>query len=164
MDDSYFLSQRDSLPRIHQSSTRTVTTSPTMGAGSWISAPSWCARRSACCSLMRAPDGDAAIAPGVDARFAPGHTPGSSLIVLSSGNERALILGDTVHCPLELTDPDFSLMADMDQALADRTREAIRRELEDGQVLAAAPHFPGLQFGRLLSGEGRRRWLFTETS
>jgi glyoxylase-like metal-dependent hydrolase (beta-lactamase superfamily II) len=105
-------------------------------------------------------DRDAVIAPGVNAMFAPGHTPGSCLVVLSSQNERALILGDAVHCPLELTDPDFSLMADMDQVLADRTREAIRREMETGAVSVSAPHFPGLQFGRMLSGQGRRRWSF----
>lgn len=81
-------------------------------------------------------------------------------MVLSSKAQRAMILGDTVHCPLELTDPDFSLLADMDQALADRTRAAIRRELEGGHVSAAAPHFPGLQFGRMLPGQGKQGWLF----
>lgn len=105
-------------------------------------------------------DGDAVIAPGVNAMFAPGHTPGSCVIVLSSGAERAMILGDTVHCPLELMDPEFSLMADMDQALADRTRAAIRREIDGGDVRVAAPHFPGLQFGRLLPGQGKVGWTF----
>ena len=105
-------------------------------------------------------DGDAVIAPGVNAMFAPGHTPGSCVIVLSSKSQRAMILGDTVHCPLELMDPEFSLMADMDQALADRTRVAIRREMEGGNVAVAAPHFPGLQFGRLLPGQGKMGWMF----
>ena len=105
-------------------------------------------------------DGDSVIAPGVNAMFAPGHTPGSCLIVLSSGAQRAMILGDTAHCPLELMDPEFSLMADMDQAMADRTRTAIRREMDGGHVAVAAPHFPGLQFGRLLPGEGKMGWIF----
>jgi glyoxylase-like metal-dependent hydrolase (beta-lactamase superfamily II) len=105
-------------------------------------------------------DGDSVIAPGVNAMFAPGHTPGSCVVVLSSGAQRAMILGDTVHCPLELMDPEFSLMADMDQAMADRTRTAIRREMDGGNVTVAAPHFPGLQFGRLLPGEGKMGWMF----
>ena len=109
-------------------------------------------------------DRDTVVAPGVNAMFAPGHTPGSCLMVLSSGEERAMILGDTVHCPLELTDPDFSLMADMDQALADRTRAAIRRESEGGSVSVSSPHFPGLQFGRMLPGQGRRSWMFHANS
>ena len=108
-------------------------------------------------------DGDANILPGVDVRFAPGHTPGSSLVVLSSGESRAMILGDAVHCPLELMDNEFSLMGDMDQALADRTREKIAREIEGTDTAVSAPHFDGLRFGRLLSGEGRRGWTF-ETS
>jgi glyoxylase-like metal-dependent hydrolase (beta-lactamase superfamily II) len=105
-------------------------------------------------------DRDASIAPGVDALFAPGHTPGSCLIALSSGAQRALLLGDAVHCPLELTDPEFAALTDMDQAVADRTREMIRREMEDGHTVSSAPHFSGLRFGRLLSGTGPRRWSF----
>ena len=106
-------------------------------------------------------DGDCTLLPGVDVRFAPGHTPGSSIVVLSSGAARAMVLGDTVHCPLELMDSDFSIMGDMDQALADRTREQISREIEGTDTAVTAPHFDGLRFGRLLPGEGRRGWTFT---
>ena len=41
--------------------------------------------------------GDSAVAPGVDVRSAPGHTPGSTIVVLSSGRQRAMLLGDVVH-------------------------------------------------------------------
>jgi glyoxylase-like metal-dependent hydrolase (beta-lactamase superfamily II) len=105
-------------------------------------------------------DGDAVIAEGVNACFAPGHTPGNCIFVLSSKQERAMILGDAVHCPLELTDPEFSLMTDMDQALADRTRARIRREIDGGDVLVTAPHFPELKFGRMLPGKGKQAWMF----
>jgi glyoxylase-like metal-dependent hydrolase (beta-lactamase superfamily II) len=107
-------------------------------------------------------DSDGTIAPGVDVRLAPGHTPGSSVIVLSDGGEQAMLLGDIVHCPLELMDDDFNLLADHDQELANKVREAYARELERGAIPAAAAHFPGLQFGRLLPSDGRtRRWTFT---
>lgn len=105
-------------------------------------------------------DGDEPILPGIDVRLAPGHTPGSSVVVLSSGTARALLLGDVVHCPLELMDNDFNLLVDHDQQLADRVREAYARELEGSDVVAAAAHFPGLRFGRLLRGESTRRWTF----
>ena len=52
-------------------------------------------------------DTDTTLAPGVDTRLAPGHTPGSTLLVLSSGDERALLLGDVVHCAVELVDDDW---------------------------------------------------------
>ena len=105
-------------------------------------------------------DSDQTLMPGVDVRLAPGHTPGSSVVVLSDGSEQAMLLGDIVHCPLELMDDDFNLLADHDQELANKVREAYARELERGAIPAAAAHFPGLQFGRLLPSEGTRRWSF----
>jgi hypothetical protein len=37
---------------------------------------------------------------------------------------------------------------------------SLARELEGTDVPAAAAHFPGLRFGRLLAGAGRRQWSF----
>ncbi len=105
-------------------------------------------------------DGDGPLGPGIDVRLAAGHTPGSSVVVLSDGNARALLLGDIVHCPLELMVDDFDLLVDHDPALAADVRIAYARELEGTDVLAAAAHFPGLRFGRLLPGEVDRRWTF----
>ncbi|MGD1257011.1 MBL fold metallo-hydrolase [Mycobacterium seoulense] len=107
-------------------------------------------------------DSDTTIAPGIDVRLAPGHTPGSSVVVLSSGGQRALILGDMAHCPFELQDPEWQLIGDVDRELARQTREAYIRELEDGQAYAAGSHFPGLNFGRLMSSGNTRSWsVFT---
>jgi glyoxylase-like metal-dependent hydrolase (beta-lactamase superfamily II) len=105
-------------------------------------------------------DDDATLLPGLDVRSAPGHTPGSTIIVISSGSERAMLLGDVVHCPAELLSDDWESISDVDKALARRSREAVARELEGSDIPAAAAHFPGLQFGRLLAAEGRRRWSF----
>jgi glyoxylase-like metal-dependent hydrolase (beta-lactamase superfamily II) len=104
--------------------------------------------------------GDETILPGIDVRSAPGHTPGSTVIVISSGTERAMLLGDVVHCPAELLSDDWEMIGDVDRHLAQRSREALARELEGSDIPAAASHFPGLQFGRLLMLEGRRQWTF----
>jgi glyoxylase-like metal-dependent hydrolase (beta-lactamase superfamily II) len=104
--------------------------------------------------------GDETILPGIDVRSAPGHTPGSTVIVISSGTERAMLLGDVVHCPAELLSDDWEMIGDVDRHLAQRSREALARELEGSDIPAAASHFPGLQFGRLLALEGRRQWTF----
>ena len=104
--------------------------------------------------------GDGTILPGMDVRGAPGHTPGSTVIVLSSGTERAMLLGDVVHCPAELLSDDWEMVGDVDKRLAQRTREVLARELEGSDIPAAASHFPGLEFGRLLAAEGRRHWTF----
>jgi len=104
--------------------------------------------------------GDGTILPGLDVRGAPGHTPGSTVIVISSGTERAMLLGDVVHCPAELLSDDWEMVGDVDKRLAQRSREALARELEGSDIPAAASHFPGLQFGRLLAADGRRHWTF----
>jgi glyoxylase-like metal-dependent hydrolase (beta-lactamase superfamily II) len=98
--------------------------------------------------------------PGIDIRTAPGHTPGSTVIVVSSGTERALLIGDVAHCPVELLDSDWEALSDVDPDLARRTREALAREYEGTDVPMAASHFEGMKFGRLLRGQARRQWVF----
>src|SRR2546421_3799300 len=39
---------------------------------------------------------------------APGHTPGSSVLKLESGDDRALFAGDLVHCPLQIAHPEWN--------------------------------------------------------
>ena len=97
--------------------------------------------------------------PGLDCMAAPGHTPGSTIVVVSSGTDRALLLGDVVHCPVELLDDEWDGLGDVDPDLAKRTRNALAREIEGTDVPVAAAHFPGMQFGRLLTAQGRRNWV-----
>jgi len=108
---------------------------------------------------LRTWDCDGTILPGLDAMVAPGHTPGSTIVVVSDGSARALLLGDVVHCPVELVDDEWAGMGDVDPDLAKRTRVALAKEIEGKDLPVAAAHFAGLRFGRLLSGEGRRRWV-----
>jgi len=97
--------------------------------------------------------------PGVTVTAAPGHTPGSAVLVIASGPDRALLIGDVAHCPVELLEPEWEALSDVDPDLARRTREALAREYEGTDVPMAASHFAGMQFGRLLAAEGRRQWV-----
>ena len=110
-------------------------------------------------SRLESWDTKATLLPGVDMMTAPGHTPGSTIIVLSSGTERAMLLGDVVHCPIELIDEEWAGMGDVDPELAKRTRNALARELEGTDIPVAAAHFPGMVFGRLMRAEGKRHWI-----
>lgn len=103
-------------------------------------------------------DNSGPLLSGIDAMCAPGHTPGSTILVLSSGTSRALLLGDVVHCPVELIDDEWSGLGDVDPELAKRTRNQLAREIEGTDTPMAAAHFPGMVFGRLLSANGRRQW------
>ena len=51
---------------------------------------------------------------------------------------------------------DASALSDVDPALAPTQRERLWRELEQSSDLAVGSHFPELQFGRVLTGNGRR--------
>ena len=97
-----------------------------------------------------------AVAPGLTARHTPGHTLGHYGLIVSSGDERAVLLGDAVECPLQLEEPDLAVLSDVDPALAARTREAMWRELEGTSARMIGSHFPGLEFGRVLGGQGKR--------
>jgi glyoxylase-like metal-dependent hydrolase (beta-lactamase superfamily II) len=99
---------------------------------------------------------DTAIAPGVSATMTPGHTPGHLSVIVSSKGQRALLLGDAIVCPVQLDEPSWRSISDVDPALASRVRERLFRELEDGVTVGVGAHFPELQFGRVLTGQGRR--------
>ena len=96
------------------------------------------------------------MAPGITTLAAPGHTPGHMAIVLSSGDERALLLGDAVTCPIQLEEPDWQAISDMDRDLAARTRQRFYDELEGTGVRMVGAHFPDLRMGRVLTGRGKR--------
>ena len=103
-------------------------------------------------------------APGIDVMAPPGHTPGHLSFVLSSGAARAVVLGDAVHCPVEILEPELAFVVDVDPALAQRTRAHLEAELVRPGTFAAGAHFPDLVFGRLLPGEGRPSWHFPDTT
>jgi glyoxylase-like metal-dependent hydrolase (beta-lactamase superfamily II) len=96
-------------------------------------------------------DGESLI-PGVNAMMTAGHTPGHCSFVISSGNERAIIVGDTLHCPVEISHPELALMADVDPHAARATREALDRELATPGVMTVGAHFPETAFGRVVTG------------
>jgi glyoxylase-like metal-dependent hydrolase (beta-lactamase superfamily II) len=108
-------------------------------------------------------NGSGPLLPGIDTMSAPGHTPGSTILVVSSGTDRAMLLGDVVHCPVELLDDEWGGLGDVDPELARRTRVALSRELEGSDIPVAAAHFNGLRFGRLLAGSGQRSWVLSDT-
>jgi len=97
--------------------------------------------------------GDLPITPHVTALPAPGHTPGHTVFAVHDGAERALILGDAVHCPLQLTHPDWEALADVDPALASRTRDQLGREMESTGIHGVGCHFPGLTASRVIGGQ-----------
>jgi len=98
-------------------------------------------------------DEERQIVPGVTALPAPGHTPGHTVYAVHDGPERALLLGDSIYCPQQLTEMDWGAASEVDPVLARRTREWLWREIEGSGATAVGQHFPGLRGGRVLSKE-----------
>jgi glyoxylase-like metal-dependent hydrolase (beta-lactamase superfamily II) len=88
----------------------------------------------------------------------PGHTPGHMSILVTSHGERALVLGDAAHNPVQIEEPDWCSRADMDPDLTRQTRRALVERLEREEILVAAGHFQAPGFGRVVRLEGRRYW------
>lgn len=99
------------------------------------------------------------IAPGVNVLATPGHTPGHSSVVISSGGQRAIILGDVLHCPVQLDEPQWTCVFDVDPELGKRTRERLLQELEDPATVGASGHLADFTFGRVMRGQGKRQWV-----
>ena len=68
-------------------------------------------------------------------------------MVVSSGSARAVILGDVLHCPLQVTRPGWGVVFDVDPDLARRTRERQLAELEGTDTLVGCSHFPEVADG-----------------
>jgi glyoxylase-like metal-dependent hydrolase (beta-lactamase superfamily II) len=88
----------------------------------------------------------------------PGHTPAHACVAVVSGAEKAIIVGDLAHHPLQLTETQWEVVFDFDKAMACRSREEIAQRMESEGALAIGGHFPWPGFGRLLRLEGRRTW------
>jgi|JI10StandDraft_1071094.scaffolds.fasta_scaffold50636_6 glyoxylase-like metal-dependent hydrolase (beta-lactamase superfamily II) len=101
------------------------------------------------------------IAPGITTRATPGHTPGHTSTVISSGTERLIVLGDALHCPAQLTEPEWQFLYDVDPQLAVHSRQALLREAEADGTSVLPCHFPGMQAARLLPATGERHWVLT---
>lgn len=101
-------------------------------------------------------DADGALAPGLSARHTPGHTPGSTVYIVSDQDERALLLGDVVHSVVELHERDWQAVFDVDPVAASAVRNAIADEVADSTDLVVGAHFPGLRFGRVITASGNR--------
>lgn len=74
---------------------------------------------------------------------APGHTPGSSVLRLASGSDRAVFVGDLLHSPVQILDPCCNSNACQapEQAVASR-RRILGRAADERELLVPA-HFGG---------------------
>lgn len=104
-------------------------------------------------------DEDFTVAPGVDARHLPGHTPGTTVYVVSAEGRRALLLGDVAHSVVQMSERDWEVIWDVDPKAASAVRNRIADDAADTDDLLVASHFPDMRFGRIVTGDGPRRFV-----
>ena len=98
------------------------------------------------------------IIPGIKFSLAPGHTPGNLILMLSSGPQQLLCIGDLVHDPQEFAHPELYRMIDTEADLAYKTRQEILLRAAKDRIAVFAAHFafPGL--GRMVQKDGLLQW------
>ncbi|MEU5030059.1 MBL fold metallo-hydrolase [Streptomyces milbemycinicus] len=74
---------------------------------------------------------------------APGHTPGSSVLRLASGSDRAVFVGDLLHSPVQILHPSLNTCFCLDPAQAVSSRRRILERAADERELVIPAHFGG---------------------
>jgi glyoxylase-like metal-dependent hydrolase (beta-lactamase superfamily II) len=90
------------------------------------------------------------IFPGVRTMVTPGHSPGHTSYIITSGTGTRLIaLGDAFHIPAQLAHPEWPSMPDIDGQAVLAARAQLIGELQQPGTLGFACHFGDQAFGRL---------------
>ena len=104
-------------------------------------------------------DGEEPVTEEITAIPTPGHSPGHASLLVSSGGGQALVVGDVVVHPAQVTEPTWNVHFDVDKEQAAHTREMLLGWVESDGLLVAAGHVPGAGFGHVVrGGNGRRCW------
>jgi glyoxylase-like metal-dependent hydrolase (beta-lactamase superfamily II) len=103
-------------------------------------------------------DIEAEIFPGIRYINTPGHTPGHTSLVISSGGEQLMIFGDVVHHPIQLIKPDIRMIMDLEIEHAIDSRIRILEQASSTSALVFACHFPFPGFGYIVKHKDTWLW------
>jgi glyoxylase-like metal-dependent hydrolase (beta-lactamase superfamily II) len=96
-----------------------------------------------------------AFAPGVTAAALPGHTPGHTMVRISSAGDDLLIFGDIIHCAaLQFADPERSVAFDTDPPLALANRKKVLDMVATDRTLFTGGHLPFPALGHATRAAG----------
>lgn len=94
--------------------------------------------------------GVAEIAPGVRLEPAPGHTPGSQTITVTSRGERAVFVGDVMHHPLQIMNPHWNSIFCEDGVRARESRRRVLERVVAEEAILIPAHFAGEHMVRVV--------------
>ncbi len=97
----------------------------------------------------------AELTPGIRSVPAVGHTPGHSCYLVSSGNDKLLLLGDTMHvAPVQFPRPEITVAFDFRQDLARARRQELFEMVVKENMYVGAVHLPFPAIGKLRARDG----------
>lgn len=105
-------------------------------------------------------DKDGELVPGISALAAPGHTPGHTIYVVQSRDQKLVLVGDLIHvAAVQMDNPQVTIGFDSDEkgALASRRKQFDAAAKEGELVGGAHLQFPGL--GHLVTQGKGYRWV-----
>jgi glyoxylase-like metal-dependent hydrolase (beta-lactamase superfamily II) len=110
---------------------------------------------------VRTYDWDKEVITGVTAIATPGHTPGHTSHVVSSGSNAVYVQADVTHAPfLFARHPEWHFMLDVDPVAAEATRRKVYDMLVAEKMLVQGFHYPFPAVGHVeKSGTGYREVL-----
>lgn len=103
-------------------------------------------------------EGETELAPGITAIHTPGHTPGHMSLLISSGRERALLIGDVLGSPMHATDTELTYWPDTDKEQGVRTRHHLLDMSEREKMIVLGSHLSPPGWGTMVRWQGRRYW------
>jgi glyoxylase-like metal-dependent hydrolase (beta-lactamase superfamily II) len=78
----------------------------------------------------------------------PGHTPDHVAVCLASRGQNAVMVGDTMHSPVQCLHPEWHPWPDWDPEEASRTRRELMERYCETDTLICTAHFPQPSAGR----------------
>ncbi|MGW4511625.1 MBL fold metallo-hydrolase [Streptomyces sp. NPDC004393] len=107
--------------------------------------------------LVDVPDQGSEVAAGVWLVPAPGHTPGQVAVELRGTDRTAVVTGDSIHHPVQLSHPHLTSCVDIDAQQAVRSRARLLDGLAGTDGLLLGTHFPHPTAGTVRTDGDRYR-------
>lgn len=76
-------------------------------------------------------------------KSAPGHTPGTSVVKLEAGTSKAVFVGDVIHNPVQIGNPQSNSCFCVDPTAARTSRHQLLNWAADNHALILPAHFGG---------------------
>jgi len=93
-------------------------------------------------------------------QLAPGHTPGLTIMTISSGNEKLLYIADLIHSDIILfPHPDWGYFGDTDLDIAIASRKKLLEQLAETKTRAFAYHLPWPGIGFTKKNGNAFEWI-----